>query len=249
MSSGTQAIGPGARGARPGWRTALALSGAALVLAACGTGGSRVCTPFDHPEGALWSGTANGDVAGAVRTFAGGTGAPVRFVAEAPVTDDERTVTDHRVDDDDEVTCVKGAEYRHVADDRSVAWSLRFRQTESRSGQPFENQLLKLDIEVESPPGMDIPDHLFRFPLLSLLDSSSNNFTSDTATGRYLASAAIGGTVYTDVLERTLIDRDALFAREETADAARWVRVVVARGAGLVEYELLDGTIYTLAPQ
>ena len=217
---------------------------AAGILVGCTTQGSRPCSSFDHPDGARWSG---GDAPGDTRSFVDAAGRNVAFTLDSVTPNEPREVSS-ATEDDDEVTCLKSVEYRYVAAALDTAWRLDFVQREARRDDPLDGQIVRLALQVENPPGRDVPGHDFAF-VLSDLDSTFNNVDSDTVTGRYLARVNVGGREYTDVLEQTLIDRAAGFDREDVDAPARWVRVLLAPGTGLVQYELLDGTVYTLAPR
>ena len=70
--------------------------------------------------------------------------------------------------------------------------------------------------------------------------------TTWPSTSEYFPEATISGNVYVDLLQHTFIDNSERFTSGLVDEKAQWVRVLVARDFGLVQYELLNGTVYTL---
>jgi len=62
----------------------------------------------------------------------------------------------------------------------------------------------------------------------------------------YIPQANINGVSYTDLLEHEFIDNSGRFTRGEVVDDAKWVRMLLAKNVGLLQYELLSGEAFTL---
>ena len=229
---------PGTSRAR---RSPWAVAASALALPGCVDSASRLCPDFYHPAAGSWTG---GDAEGDVRTFVDGAGGGVAYTLRSIDASGERVIESNDADDA-EVTCLMSADYRYAADALDTAFELGFVQREARLGQPVHEQLIDLRVDVEGPVDRPVaagPE--FEFDLLEL-DSTINNVVSDTVSGRFVPTATLGGTAYRNLLEQTLLDSGARYA--DVPAAAQWVRVLLAEGVGLVQYELLDGTVYTLA--
>ena len=88
--------------------------------------------------------------------------------------------------------------------------------------------------------------------IIWLYDSCNHGFrlgSSDNDSPRkvsYIPEATISGVVYTDLLQHEFIDNSNRFMRGEVVDDAKWVRMLLAKGVGLLQYELLSGEVFTL---
>jgi len=51
---------------------------------------------------------------------------------------------------------------------------------------------------------------------------------------------------YTDLLQHEFFDNSDRFNRGEVVDDAKWVRMLLAKDVGLLQYELLGGEVFTL---
>lgn len=215
-----------------------------LLLAGCTNTASRLCPGFDHPGGMTWTGNATD---GDVRTFADARGDGVTYELRSVERSEprEQGSTDRT---DDEVDCRMSADYLYVSDALDTAVELSFMQLQGEADQPFDEQLLGLQVSVQSPIGRPvIPGPGFQFSLTDL-DSTFNNINADTVISSFSATASVGGMDYTEVLEETRLDGGQRYADGEVPESGQWVRVVLANGVGLVQYELLNGTVYTLVP-
>ena len=213
-----------------------------VLLSGCVSSASRLCSGFDHPAAELWTG---GDAQGDQRTYVDGTGGTLTYVLREIRLSEPREQESNDASDD-QVSCIEGADYLYVADAADTAFNVGFRQNEAFLEEPVEEQLIELDLDVENPVGNRVtlgPE--FGFDLLN--PETSNDGEGSLSTGRFLATATVGETDYVNLLERTLVDPGTRYPID-VAEPARWVRILFAQGAGLVQYELLDGTVYTLVP-
>lgn len=214
---------------------------AAALLAGCVDSGSRLCNGFDHPTGMIWTG---GDVEGSTRTYENADGSTVAYVLRGI---EESGVRENRSNESDsEVTCIETADYRYEDDLGDVAFEMQFRQLEARADEPLQDQLVGLDLDIRNPAGTEgAPGPEFQFNL-SDLDGEANNVNADTVVGRYVPSLGVGGVDYTDLLEQTILDANDRYSDSGTGPLGQWVRVLIARDTGPVQYELLDGSVFTL---
>ncbi len=214
----------------------------AILLGGCPeASGTRTCAAFGHPAAAAWGQAP--------------TGAALRF--GSPAGPSSYTVTDVRVDpersvsvpgsSDDEVTCTMRRQQRLVLDGGSAAFVMTFEQIEPRRGTPIAEQTLSLKVRPDTSADALAPlvEYSFRIDQPA---AATNAASSGGSTRRYDAQRSIGSVNYQDVLEEALVDPAKVYASGRTPAALAWVRVVVARDAGLVQFERLDGSVHTRSP-
>jgi len=199
-----------------------------LLLAGC-DGAERICDGFHHPLAEIW--TENNGL-GEVRTFAGSKGSQRNFVLES-------------------VSCYEEADYLYVESNSDVAFSFDFVQEDVRADSAIENQIVRMYVDVQNPVGTSVENiQLTEFWLSDpelihgQLDSSDEN--SNLFIINYIPEATINGVAYTDLLQHEFIDNSGRFTRGEVLDDAKWVRMLLAKDVGLLQYELLSGEVFTL---
>ena len=151
--------------------TALLVS---ALLGGCETSpNSRLCNGFDHPAAAVW--TENGGE-GEVRTFVDEVGDTRRYTLTDVRRSGPRTQIDDRATSDEAVKCFESADYVYA--DGDIGYVFQFTQIENGVGQPLEEQLIELEVEVQNPLGVDIDIDLN--PEFRLRDLESNSLASLT---------------------------------------------------------------------
>jgi hypothetical protein len=205
------------------------LAAIGLPLAGC-FAQDEDCQPFNHPAYQQW--------------WLGPVGTVVRFVNEAGRV---YTLTVEKIeireqDADEGSSC-----------DRSAIHSLR-----GGDGHLF---LMTFDQEIRSTAPLD-QQRLLMILVAGLLVSGANayfvvNPVSDPLNVRvlntgevltYSPTRTIRGVTYTDVLEVTTPPGHPGRSPQAGKFDNTWVRVAVARGVGLLQYELADGQVFTRVP-
>ena len=125
----------------------------------------------------------------------------------------------------------------------SIEW--RFINIEDRQGQPIAEQRLLLDITTRvigqpSPPYAPI----YEFALHDLAAPFNSGTYQSGISYTYDPARTINGVAYSDVLEGS-IRRDNSSYGPLSVPEADWVRIVIARGPGLVQFELRNGQVFT----
>lgn len=222
-------------------RLAAGLCAVALLTACPESSGTRTCAAFGHPAAAAWGQARTGSVL----RFGSSAGASSYSVTQVR-SDPERSVSAPG-STDDEVTCTNRWEQRLVLGGASAAFVMTFEQIEPRRGTPPSEQTLQLKVRPDSSADSQAPwvEYAFRVDQPA---AAVNATSSSGSTRRYDAQRALGGVTYQDVLEEALVDPAKVYASGRTPAALAWVRVVVARDAGLVQFERLDGSVHTRSP-
>ncbi len=209
---------------------------------------SRQCGGFDHPLAEAWTGN---DGLSEVRSFVNDAGNRKSYSLQSIDKSGPRTNTGRSGSDPNMISCFETARYLYVQSDDDIAYELDFVQREVRGDQPIDSQNLTLVVNTQNPVGENT-DIIVRpwFELANLelntsLDTSEGTAPSE-ASG-YIPEATIGGTIYVDLLQHTFNDNSERFPSGLVDEEAQWVRVLVARDVGLLQYELLNGTVYTLS--
>jgi len=150
-----------------------------------------------------------------------------------------------------QVSCYEEADYLYVESNSDVAFSFDFVQEDVRADSAIENQIVRMYVDVQNPVGTSVENiQLTEFWLSDpelihgQLDSSDEN--SNLFIINYIPEATINGVAYTDLLQHEFIDNSGRFTRGEVLDDAKWVRMLLAKDVGLLQYELLSGEVFTL---
>jgi hypothetical protein len=129
--------------------------------------------------------------------------------------------------------------------DSRISTEWQFENLEQRQGQPIADQRLTLKVTTSVIGQVDSPfPPPYNFALENLSDPFNVSVDSLNIAHTYYPALTIDGVPYTDVLEASIQRNDGrympLFLPE-----ADWVRIVIARGTGLIQYELRNGQIFT----
>ena len=205
-----------------------------------------MCDGFTHPLAEVW--TENNGL-GEVRTFADPTGNRTSYVLQSIDKTLPRTNTGNG-SDSNRVRCLETAKYLYDESSSDIAFEFDFLQRDIRADQLIDDQTVQLTFNVQNPVGTDTDmgtlirfelDDLTRNNLLASMDGSVS-----TRELQYIPEATINGQVYMDLLQHTFIDNSTRFTDRVVDEQAQWVRILLAKDIGLLQYELLNGTIYTL---
>lgn len=218
-----------------------------LLLAGCDETSERMCDGFNHPLAEIW--TENNGL-GEVRAFAGSDGSQRNYVLESIVRSQPRIATG-RGSDPNLVRCLESADYLYVESNSDVAFSFDFVQEDVRADSTIDNQTVRMKVDVQNPVGTSVENvQLTEFRLddperYDRLDSPNEN--SNLFNIFFIPEATINGVNYTDLLQHEFFDNSDRFNRGgEVVDDAKWVRMLLAKDVGLIQYELLSGEVFTL---
>ena len=212
---------------------------------------SRNCEGFHHPLAEVWTGN---DGLGETRLFDDNAGNRKTYTLQSIDKSEPRVATSNG-SDSNLVRCFETAHYLYVQSDADIAYSLEFLQKDIRQDQPTENQGVSLVVNTQNPVGTDTDIIVRDWWQIADLDLWINTTpdppegTTWPATSDYFPEATIDGDVYVDLVQHTFIDNSERFTSGLVDEEAQWVRVLVAKGVGLLQYELLDGTVYTLVSE
>ncbi|WP_088919708.1 hypothetical protein [Granulosicoccus antarcticus] len=205
-----------------------------------------MCDGFHHPLAEVW--TENNGL-GEVRTFTDLSGNRKSYVLQSI----ERTSPRENIvngSDPNRVSCLESAEYLYVESSSDMAFEFDILQRDVRADQPTEDQTVRLTFNVQNPVGTDTDmGTLIRFELDDLAFNNLLGSTDGSTNPReieYIPQATVNNEVYADLLQHTFIDNSTRFTDGVVDEQAQWVRVLLAKDIGLLQYELLNGTVYTL---
>ena len=210
---------------------------------------SRNCDGFHHPLAEIWTGN---DGLGEVHSFVDDTGNRKTYSLQS-IDKTDPSVSTSNGSDSNMVRCLETAKFRYVQSDADVAYEFDFLQRDVREDLATEDQRVSLVVNTQNPVGKDTDINVRRWWEVADLEFNTTpnppEGTTWPSTSEYFPEATIGGNVYVDLLEHTFIDNSERFTSGLVDEEAQWVRVLVARDFGLVQYELLNGTVYTLVRQ
>ncbi len=210
---------------------------------------SRNCDGFHHPLAAIWTGNAG---LGEVQSFVDDNGNRKTYSLRS-IDKTGPSVETSNGSDSNSVRCLETAKYQYVQSDADIAYEFDFLQRDARGDQPTEDQNVSLAVNTQNPVGVDTDIITRRWWELADLEQNTTpdppEGTTWPSTSRYFPEATIGGNVYVDLLEHTFIDNSQRFTSGLIDEEAQWVRVLVAKDFGLVQYELLNGNVYTLSTE
>ncbi|ASJ74848.1 hypothetical protein [Granulosicoccus antarcticus] len=216
-----------------------------FVLSGCESS-SRNCDGFNHPLAEAWTGN---DGLGETRSFVDNAGNRKTYALQSIDKTDPRVNTSNG-SDSNLVPCYETAQYQYVQTNADIAYSLDFLQRDIRGDQPTEDQNVTLTVNTQNPVGTNTDSNVRDWWWLTSFDlnysSDSPESTTWPGNGSYFPEATINGNVYVDLLQHTFNNNSERFTSGLVDEEAQWVRLVVAKDFGLVQYELLNGTVYTL---
>ena len=208
---------------------------------------SRNCEGFHHPDAEIWTGN---DGLGEVHSFVDNTGDRKTYILQSIDKTGPRVNTSSG-SESNWVRCLETAQYRYVQSNADIAYEFDFLQRDIRADLPTEDHIVSLGVNTQNPVGENVDIISNRWWRLNDLELSTTpdppEGTTWPSAAKYFPEATIDGNIYVDLLQQTYIDNSERFTSGLVDEEAQWVRVLVARDFGLVQYELLNGTVYTLA--
>jgi hypothetical protein len=146
--------------------------------------------------------------------------------------------------------CRNTSKFLYASQDRGYEFTMEFAQLVFKPGDPVDQQWLLVAIETINPNDRNASQDYYSFRLDRLTNPPQpigvgGGLSTDYAS-RYDATSSIDGVTYTDVLEATWASANP--RRLEGANPppeANWLRVVIARNIGLVQFETADGRVFT----
>jgi hypothetical protein len=200
---------------------------------------SRDCAGFENPNADQWKPVAlNADQpfvsqSGELRNLRVTnveTEGPYRETAYAP--------------DATQVHCFRLSTLTLTGSDNRFSTEWQFSNIEDRQGQPVEEQRLLLTVTTRVVGQTGAPfSPSYNFWLHNLTDPLNTGADSGGFGNAYYPTRTINGVSYSDVLD-SRIPQDGRYGPLALPEAD-WVRIVIARGVGLVQYELRNGQIFT----
>jgi hypothetical protein len=201
---------------------------------------SRDCAGFENPGAAQWMPvTSNADQA-----FTSQSG-EVRNLRVTNIETDPPYRETEYAPDASQVACIRNSTVTLTGPDNRISTEWQFTNIEDRQGQPIAEQrlLLQVTTRVVGQTGAPFsPSYFFR--LHNLTEAFNASVDANGAVHTYYSTRTINGVSYSDVLEES-ISRDNPYGGPLALPEADWIRIVVARGVGLVQYELRNGQIFT----
>jgi len=215
-----------------------------FLLTGCG-GNERMCNGFYHPLAEIW--TENNGL-GELRTFAGSDGSQKNYVLES-ISRSEPRIEVFRGSGESSVGCIENEQYLYVESNSDLGFNFYFLQDDTGANSTIENQPVSLYVDVQNPVGTPVDAfRLVQFQLNDLEQQNQLGGSDDNSPLKisYIPETTINGVVYTDLLQHEFIDNSNRFTRGEVVDDAKWVRMLLAKNVGLLQYELLNGEVFTL---
>jgi hypothetical protein len=203
---------------------------------------SRDCAGFENPGAAQWMPVASN----ADQAFTSRSGELRNLRVTNIETDPPYRETEY-APDASQVSCIRNSTVTLTGPDIRISTEWEFTNIEDQQGQPIEQQRLLLSVITRVVgQGQTGPPYSpsYNFRLHDLADPFNASVGSSGATRAYYPTRTINGVSYTDVLEASIRRNDASYPPLSLPEAD-WVRIVIARGAGLVQYELRNGQIFT----
>lgn len=206
-----------------------------LVLISACEDGPKTCPLFEHPSEAIWDPAIPGDVV----VFSNQLGNEVRYELKNTIDDKATAVPDR-------ASCVSRSISKYYSDDSNVGFDVIFEHIHpDDDGElvPLAEQFLTYGLEVVKED-MTFGGRV-KF-LVSTLDSPYNTDAKDIGVCQYFPARTINGKEFVDLLERDISGyEDIVTYLADYPEDVAWVRMVIAKGVGLLQYELLNGEIYT----
>jgi hypothetical protein len=218
---------------------------ACLSLAGCPSSDdplvSRDCAGFEDPRAAQWMPVP----LNAAQSFANESGEARNLQVTDVKTDPPYRQTGYAADST-QLFCQRSSTLALTGPDNRIWTEWQFAKIEDRQGQPLAEQRLILAVTTVVVDQVGAPySPIYYFGLENLTGPFNNGFDSGSGvTQAYYLTRTIGGVAYPDVLEASVQRSDRSYGPLSLPEAD-WVRIVIARGVGLVQYELRNGQIFT----
>lgn len=217
-----------------------------LAVGGC-TSTTRPCPGFGTPLADMWS-TAR-DIGDTVN-YVNDVGATVAL--ELRFREDSEPYEGSSSNGSDEVTCGSNSVRQYVFDSSDAALQFTLEQTHSDDPSREAGQSFSLRIRPESPVGEEVGYYYGFFLGLQSRQGYTQEFVldNDTDTGpkasRYIENLQIGNNIYPYAVEEKFADVTPITNLSTDLNPfSAIVRVIVAEGGGLVQFELLNGEVYS----
>ena len=190
----------------------------------------EICTGFDHPLAGQWAVGAVGDTAW--YTSSSGERRSFRIARIEQSTEPKINI----VGESGWANCSFHRTYHYDVVETALQVTITYFHSRPNPDKQGEE---RFRAQIDADPS--------RSPYIFFVEISSPvSATREDEVIRHDDSRTIGVVTYADVFELTRVGY-GLNAVSPLAEAD-WVRIVMARGAGLVQYELRDGRVFTRAP-
>jgi len=216
-----------------------------LALSSC-TSTSRPCPGFGTPLADKWS---TGLDIGDTITYVNDTGATIAL--ELREREDSEPYVGSSGHGSNEVICGSSSVRRFVFENSDVALRIRLSQTQFEDPSKEAAQSFSLFIRPESPAGEAVaPGYDFGFFLgLDARQRYTDEFDLDSPNekvSRFIENLQVGENTYPYAVENMYADLTRVTsAVANTNTLAAITRTIVAEGGGLVQFELLNGEVYS----
>jgi len=216
----------------------------ALALSGC-LANTKACPGFGSPLANKWN---TGNAVGDVITYVNTTGSTIEL--ELTAREDSKPYEGSSDSGSDVVNCMSSSDRQYNFENSDVV--LRIEQTQSRLDNPATEELLNLSIEPESPAINAVAGYAYLF----FLGVETRNRYEDTfdpnhsieldpRNSRFIENLEIGENTYSYAIEQKFEDLDRITNVTDANSLATITRVILAEGGGLVQFELLNGEIYS----
>jgi len=205
------------------------------MLSACGEVPTRQCPEFYHPVASRWMPSS----AGSTVKFKADNGETVLYRLSSAWKNKPYTEGDESAQSAGDILCKLSQSLTYTSDALDHSIKFTFIQSEDLTIEPM-NQYLSLQATVSRIDDKPLP-YQFNWFLSSLED---NERVDRKSVSTYSERREIDGHLYTHALEETKLSTSAAheLASEPTLAI---VRMVLADGIGLQQFELSSGRVYT----
>jgi len=207
----------------------------------------RPCREFYHPEVDRWSPL----LVGSSMRFISSEGEVVSYTLVTRTDSEPYSADGHSSQDPSRLTCIMESEHVYTLDGNSNGATIRllFQQFDLGTAQPVEQQNLVMNVGVEEPAGSDLSLGY----ALDVNDPEANgryppHGPNQSLVSRYFPEREMGKNFYQTVIEEENLDRKYVEQRAPSM-ASAITRVAFAEGVGLVEFERVDGTVFSRVPE
>lgn len=206
-------------------------------------GSDRRCPAFEMtPVIADWAPYSVGDGIAFTDTL----GSRLVFRVDSITNSQPYEETSFGADSSSDVTCLLESTYVLIDNKKDYAIKLFYSHLE-RADESFDQESVTLHASPQEPLNLEDRRHSFTF-YINPLDRNGYSYERDGVENIYLTSRNLGGIDYQDVIDYRRLPGDRSPYNLPADKTFRVTRMVVARYAGLVAFELQDGTLFTLAP-
>jgi len=201
---------------------------------------TRQCPAFSHPELANWIPETEGDIA----SFSNSAGETALFTTGALTVSEPYSQEGEIGVAEDDIPCSLTAVSSGTSSALypQLSYEYLYRDIASLGTQ---DEPLRLTITLSNDEG-ELLSPKFGFDLLSTSVPVDKNPLAET---QYFPTLTIGNSQYTDVISQRLANTFVELVQDtNSTPTENIVGVLVARGVGLVQFELANGSVYSRNP-